>query len=66
MLGLSQTGIVLPIVWSFADKPCVALNHSRMRAAAVGLLPLRYVHLVHQVHQVHLAKWFVTKSAPQL
>ena len=48
--------------WSFADKPCITLNHSRMRAVAVGLLSLRHVHWVHQVHQVHLAKCFVTKT----
>ena len=52
--------------WSFADKHCIAHSHSRMRAAAVGLLSLRYVHWVHQVHQVHLTKCFVTKLAPQL
>ena len=51
---------------SFADKPCVARRHSRMRAVAVGLLSLRHVHFVHQVHQVHLAKCFVTRLAPQL
>ena len=48
--------------WSFADKPCVARRHSRMRAVAVSLLSLRHVHLVHQVHQVHPAKCFVTKT----
>ena len=52
--------------WSFADKPCVTLSHYGMRAVAVGLLPLRHVHLVHWVHQVHLDKCFVTKLAPQL
>ena len=52
--------------WSFADKPCVARRHSRMRAVAVGLLLLRHVHLVHLVHQVHPAKCFVTRLAPQL
>ena len=79
LLGLSQTSRVLPTalvfrrqalccsqLWFFADKHCVVRSHSRMRAVAVGLLSLRYVHLVHQVHQVHLAKCFVTRLAPQL
>ena len=47
---------------SFADKHCVTLSHYGMRAVAVGLLPLRHVHLVHQVHR---AGCFVTKIAPQ-
>ena len=52
--------------WSFADKPCVAHNHYGMRAVAVGLLSLRYVHFVHQVHQVHQAKCFVTRPAKHM
>ena len=52
--------------WSFANKPCVAICHYGMRAVAVGLLPLRHVHLVYWVHQVHLAKCFVTTLATQL
>ena len=61
-LGLTLTSLVLLSARSFADKPCVALNHYGMRAVAFGLLSLRHVHFVHQVHQVHLAKCFVTKT----
>ena len=66
MPGLAQTSLVLLSARSCADKPCVALNHYCMRAVAVGLLSLRYVHLVHQVHQVHLAKCFVTRPAKHM